>query len=236
MTSGTATERGREAAGRDRVVAALVGVARHRRGGALARERPAADRAAGRRRRRARALELARRRGDHHRVRAAPGQEIGGRSRSATPARTRAGSLLARTRSATSPGPYGGRLSDALTLLSRTSRRAAPREVFYGEVGGLERVALATCRAARRGPTASPSRSPTPGRAAPTTPTGAAPVRMDYEWRAEAIAPAATPTPRRRRRRSPRPAAPAAAPAPAVPSHRRRRLAPRSRSSSRTSA
>ncbi len=41
------------------------------------------------------------------------------------------------------PGPYGGRLSDALTLvIEDVTAPAAPREVFYGEVGGLERVAL----------------------------------------------------------------------------------------------
>ena len=103
--------------------------------------------------------------------------------------------VLARTAIDDVPGPNGGKLSDALTLLIEDVSAGAPREVFYGEVGGLERVALdalpgGTARTYRftvQFPDTGPG-------GADNAYIGSA-VRFDYEWRAEALAlpPAATP-------------------------------------------
>jgi len=106
--------------------------------------------------------------------------------------------VLARTAITDTPGPYGGRLSDALTLvIEDVTAPATPREVFYGEVGGLERVALdalagggaRTYRFTVEFPDTGPG-------GADNAYIGSA-VRFDYEWRAEALPlpPAATPAP-----------------------------------------
>jgi hypothetical protein len=106
--------------------------------------------------------------------------------------------VLARTAITDVPGPNGGRLSDALTLLIEdVTAPAAPREVFYGEVGGLERVALdALAGGARRTYRFTVEFPDTGPGGADNAYIGSA-VRFDYEWRAEALAlpPAATPTP-----------------------------------------
>ena len=108
--------------------------------------------------------------------------------------------VLARTAIHDVPGPNGGRLSDALTssISSVSAGSDAPREVFYGEVGGLERVALdalpggsaRTYRFTVEFPDTGPG-------GADNAYIGSA-VRFDYEWRAEAIPvpPKATPTPK----------------------------------------
>ena len=49
---------------------------------------------------------------------------------------------LARTWIDDVPGPNGGRLSNVLTLLIEDVSGPQPREILYGEVGGLERMAL----------------------------------------------------------------------------------------------
>jgi hypothetical protein len=106
--------------------------------------------------------------------------------------------VLARTAIHDVPGPNGGKLSDALTLLIEDVSAGAPREVFYGEVGGLERVALdalpgGTARTYRftvQFPDTGPG-------GADNAYIGSA-VRFDYEWRAEALPvppAAATPEP-----------------------------------------
>ena len=106
--------------------------------------------------------------------------------------------VLARTAIDDVPGPNGGKLSDALTLLIEDVSAGAPREVFYGEVGGLERVALdalpgGTARTYRftvQFPDTGPG-------GADNAYIGSA-VRFDYEWRAEALPvppQAATPDP-----------------------------------------
>ena len=108
--------------------------------------------------------------------------------------------VLARTGIHDVPGPNGGKLSDALTLLIEdvSAGTGAPREVFYGEVGGLERVALD----ALPGGTARTYRFtvefPDTGPGGADNAFIGSAVRFDYEWRAEALPvppPATTPDP-----------------------------------------
>jgi hypothetical protein len=103
---------------------------------------------------------------------------------------------LARTWIDDAPGPNGGRLSDVLTLLIEDISAARPREVLYGEVGGLERMALerlpAGVRRTYRFTVGFPDSGP---HGADNAYIGSA-LRMDYEWRAEPLpAAAATPVP-----------------------------------------
>jgi len=72
-----------------------------------------------------------------------PGQATSGTLRLGNTGEATGLLVLARTSIHDQPGPYGGRLSDVLTLLIEdVSVASKPREVFYGELGGLERVAL----------------------------------------------------------------------------------------------
>jgi hypothetical protein len=102
---------------------------------------------------------------------------------------------LARLNMTDVPGPYGGKLSDVLTLKIEDVSGAQPREVFYGEVGGLERVALEVLpggvKRRYRFTVVFPDSGPN---GADNAYMGSA-VRFDYEWRAEALPVAATPTP-----------------------------------------
>ncbi len=101
---------------------------------------------------------------------------------------------LARLNMTDVAGPYGGKLSDVLTLKIEDVTGAQPREVFYGEVGGLERVALEVLpggvRRRYRFTVVFPDSGPG---GADNAYMGSA-VRFDYEWRAEAL-PVAVPTP-----------------------------------------
>ena len=104
--------------------------------------------------------------------------------------------VLARTAIADVPGPYGGRLSDALTLrIDDVTVAAEPREVFYGEVGGLERVALDALAGGTRRTYRFTVEFPDTGPGGADNAYIGSAVRFDYEWRAEALAlpPAATP-------------------------------------------
>jgi hypothetical protein len=102
---------------------------------------------------------------------------------------------LARLSMTDVPGPYGGKLSDVLTLKIEDVSGALPREVFYGEVGGLERVALEVLpggvKRRYRFTVVFPDSGPG---GADNAYMGSA-VRFDYEWRAEALPVAATATP-----------------------------------------
>jgi len=104
-----------------------------------------------------------------------------------------AGTLaLARTWIDDVPGRNGGRLSNVITLLIEDVSGPQPREILYGEVGGLERMALETLPAGvqrtYRFTVGFPDSGP---HGADNAYIGSA-LRMDYEWRAEpASAPAA---------------------------------------------
>jgi hypothetical protein len=106
--------------------------------------------------------------------------------------------VLARTAMTDSPGPYGGRLADALTLLIEdVTVSAKPREVFYGEVGGLERVALDALAGGSERTYRFTVEFPDTGPGGADNAYIGSAVRFDYEWRAEELPlpPAATPTP-----------------------------------------
>ena len=106
--------------------------------------------------------------------------------------------VLARTAITDTPGPYGGRLSDALTLvIEDVTAPATPREVFYGEVGGLERVALDALAGGGERTYRFTVEFPDTGPGGADNAYIGSAVRFDYEWRAEALPlpPAATPTP-----------------------------------------
>lgn len=102
---------------------------------------------------------------------------------------------LARTWMQDVPGPYGGRLSDVVTLLIEDISATTPREVLYGELGGLERTALETLPAGSertyRFTVAFPDSGP---HGADNAYIGSA-LRIDYEWRAEALPTGAAETP-----------------------------------------
>lgn len=104
-----------------------------------------------------------------------------------------AGTLaLRRTRMHDLPGPNGGRLSDAITLLIEDVSGATPREVLYGEVGGLERMALETLPAGVRRTYRFTVGFPDSGPQGADNAYIGSELRMDYEWRAEPV-PAGTP-------------------------------------------
>ena len=142
--------------------------------------------------------------------------------------------VLARTSIHDQPGPYGGRLSDVLTLMIEDISKSTPREVFYGEVGGLERVALDALPGGVQRTYRFTVEFPDTGPGGADNAYMGASVRFDYQWQAEALP---LPRPRRRRRRpSPartrRPAATAARSIPdPAPRARRRTGRPARRSS-----
>jgi len=107
--------------------------------------------------------------------------------------------VLARTSLHDQPGPYGGRLSDVLTLLIEdvSAGPARPREIFYGELGGLERVALDALAGGARRTYRFTVEFPDTGPGGADNAYMGASVRFDYQWRAEAlpVPPKATPTP-----------------------------------------
>jgi hypothetical protein len=102
---------------------------------------------------------------------------------------------LARTWIDDQPGANGGRLSDVLTLVIEDITGGGAHEVFYGELGGLERVALdalpASARRTYRFTVAFPDSGP---HGADNAYIGSS-VRFDYEWRADPLPPTATATP-----------------------------------------
>ena len=86
--------------------------------------------------------------GDHHRARPAAGPVLVGTITLGNTGEAAGTLALARTWLDDAPGPNGGRLSDVVGLLVEDVSGPRPRELLYGEVGGLERMALG---AARRG-------------------------------------------------------------------------------------
>jgi spore coat-associated protein N len=105
--------------------------------------------------------------------------------------------VLARTSIHDQPGPYAGRLSDVLTLLIEDISKTTPREVFYGEVGGLERVALDALPGGEQRTYRSTVEFPDTGPGGADNEYMGSSVRFDYQWRAAALPlpPSATPTP-----------------------------------------
>ena len=107
--------------------------------------------------------------------------------------------VLARTSIHDQPGPYGGRLSDVAHAPDRGRERRAgkPREVFYGELGGLERVALDALAGGAQRTYRFTVEFPDTGPGGADNAYMGSSVRFDYQWRAEALPlpPAATPTP-----------------------------------------
>jgi hypothetical protein len=102
---------------------------------------------------------------------------------------------LARTAITDVPGPYGGKLSDVLTLQIDDVSGATPREVFYGEVGGLERIALETLPGGVKRIYRFTAFFPDTGPNGADNAVMGSSVRFDYEWRAEALPLTPTPTP-----------------------------------------
>jgi hypothetical protein len=104
---------------------------------------------------------------------------------------------LARTAITDVPGAYGGKLSDVLTLQIDDVSGGQAREVFYGEVGGLERIALETLPGGVKRTYRFTVFFPDTGPNGADNAVMGSSVRFDYEWRAEAlpVTPTATPTP-----------------------------------------
>jgi hypothetical protein len=102
---------------------------------------------------------------------------------------------LARTAITDVPGAYGGKLSDVLTLQIDDVSGATAREVFYGEVGGLERIALETLPGGVQRTYRFTVFFPDTGPNGADNAVMGSSVRFDYEWRAEALPVVPTPTP-----------------------------------------
>jgi hypothetical protein len=102
---------------------------------------------------------------------------------------------LARTAITDVPGEYGGKLSDVLTLEIDDVSGATPREVFYGEVGGLERIALETLPGGVERTYRFTVFFPDTGPDGADNAVMGSSVRFDYEWRAEALPVTPAPTP-----------------------------------------
>jgi hypothetical protein len=128
-----------------------------------------------------------------------PGQATSGTLRLGNTGEATGLLVLARTSIHDQPGPYGGKLSDVLTLLIEDVTVASkPREVLYGELGGLERVALDALAGGDARTYRFTVEFPDTGPAGADNAYMGSSVRFDYQWRAEAlpVPPKATPTPK----------------------------------------
>jgi hypothetical protein len=124
-----------------------------------------------------------------------PGQSSSGTIRLGNTGEVAGTLALARTWIEDVPGPNGGRLSNVITLLIEDISGPVPREVLYGEVGGLERMALETLPAGVQRTYRFTVGFPDSGlHGADNAYIGSA-LRMDYEWRADPLPAVATPTP-----------------------------------------
>ena len=122
---------------------------------------------------------------------------------------------LARTWIDDVPGRNGGRLSNVITLLIEDVSGPQPREILFGEVGGLEHMVLETLPAGAQRTYRFTVGFPDSGPHGADNAYIGSELRMDYEWRAGPV-PAAVP-PEPAPGAQPAQPAPAPEPAPAPP-------------------